>query len=308
MQSLVWCLSGWGPWPLTSSPNIFLLQEIILDIALECSSFVCLVYFVYIMLCVYVCVWSYIFSVMCHVCRISAVHSCVMFSVSCLFCSVCVCVPVLVQKLLGPLCVLISQDQLLSRQDSFENLLSKKTKMNQRQISHSIRNGPSPTRKLKRYLPVFWGFGGRVLLLEQMTNCQDWSPWKAGSEVPSAAVSHVAVFCSHTRQVDAFNKRPTFYLSSDVGIKAASWPRLPSLCSWGLREGPQLLDAHTVVLMQILPGEQVSGTCVQRSMVKLCDQGANCARRGPERPWEWHFLAIPRFHTACLSGEISGVW
>lgn len=108
------------------------------------------------MLCIYygfffVCVWSYIFSVMCHVCRISAVHSCVMFSVSCLFCSVCVCVPVLVQKLLGPLCVLISQDQLLSRQDSFENLLSKKTKMNQRQISHLIRNGPSPTCKLKRY-------------------------------------------------------------------------------------------------------------------------------------------------------------
>lgn len=48
----------------------------------------------------------------------------------------------------------ISQNQLLSRQDSFENLLSKETKRNQKQISHLIRNGPSPACKLKRYLPV----------------------------------------------------------------------------------------------------------------------------------------------------------
>lgn len=201
------------------------------------------------MLCIhcyfFVCICDLIYFLVCFVCSVSCVpyicHAfvcdvlCVMFVLHC----VCPCVRPCpkASRTFG----WISQNQLLSRQDSFENLLSKETKRNQKQISHLIRNRPSPACKLKRYLPVFWGFGGRVALLGQMINCQDWSPWQAGSEVPSAAVSHAAVFCSHTWQVDAFNKRPTFYLSSDVGIKAVSWPRLPSLCSWSLREGPQLL-------------------------------------------------------------------
>lgn len=191
----------------------------------------------------FVCVILYIFwcvlSILYHMCRISAMHSCVMFCVSCLFCTVCVRVSVLVRKLLGPLGVLARISFSLGKIPL--RIFYLKRQRNQKQISHLIRNGPSPACKLKRYLLVFWGFGGRVALLGQMINCQDWSPWQAGSEVPSAAVSHAAVFCSHTWQVDAFNKRPTFYLSSDVGIKAVSWPRLPSLCSWGLREGPQLL-------------------------------------------------------------------
>lgn len=222
-----------GAWPITSLPNIFLAGNYPWYCS-ECSSFVCLVCFVYVVfgfgffwVCILNIFWSLfcVLSVVCYVlcvmCAVYVILWCVMFCVSCSFCTVCVCVPV--RTHLGPLRVLVGICFSLGKIPS-ENLHLKRQR-NQNQISHLIRNGPSPACRLKRYLPV-WRWSCAPWTDDPMTGWTN-ALVKHGLTAGSGSLSccHSCLWFSQSHLTGRCFQEKT-NLSSDVRIKVATWPRL----------------------------------------------------------------------------------